>query len=255
MEASSKDTALIWLDRVSKVYSTGGPRGQGIDVVALRNVTLRLDRGELVAIIGASGSGKSTLLNIIGCLDRPTSGSYLLEGEEVAGLSTGALARVRNRKIGFVFQSYNLLPRQTALDNVALPLIYSGIGRRERRRRAAEELERVQLADRAHHRPNELSGGQSQRVAIARALIQRPSILLADEPTGNLDSKTSQEVLEIFRAMNRDTKVTVVIVTHDPQMAAAVPRVIRLSDGEVVEDCRAPERGDSRGGGEGGKNQ
>jgi putative ABC transport system ATP-binding protein len=229
---------LLELKNVAKIYTAGSERGQGIAVAALRNVSLRIERGELLAIVGASGSGKSTLLNILGCLDRPTSGSYLLEGQEVAGLSTAALARIRNQKIGFVFQSYNLLPRQTALDNVALPLVYSGVGRRERRRRAAQELERVQLSDRAHHRPNELSGGQSQRVAIARALIQKPSILLADEPTGNLDSKTSLEILEIFRAMNRDTHVTVVIVTHDLEAAATVPRAIGLSDGEVVEDRR-----------------
>jgi len=244
---SSSDSTLIDLEKVNRVYTASSQRAQGIDVVALRNVSLRIERGELVAIVGASGSGKSTLLNILGCLDRPTSGSYRLEGQEVARLSTAALARIRNQKIGFVFQSYNLLPRQTALDNVALPLVYSGVGRRERRRLAARELERVQLSDRAHHRPNELSGGQSQRVAIARALIQRPSILLADEPTGNLDSKTSLEIVEIFRTMNRDTHVTVVIVTHDLDAVAPVPRTIKLSDGEVVEDQRVPGEGGSSG--------
>ncbi|MBI4605930.1 MAG: ABC transporter ATP-binding protein, partial [Planctomycetes bacterium] len=170
---------MIELDGVTKIYAAGGRAGLEVEVVALRDVTLRIERGEHVAVTGASGSGKSTLLNILGCLDRPTRGLYRLDGEEVSALSDAALAGTRNRKIGFVFQSYNLLPRQTALDNVALPLIYSGVGRRERRRRAAEELARVQLQDRAHHRPNQLSGGQSQRVAIARALIQSPSILLA----------------------------------------------------------------------------
>ena len=183
-------------------------------------------------------------LNILGC---PTGPRPALppDGEEVSSLSDANLARVRNKKIGFVFQSYNLLPRQTAIDNVALPLIYSGVGRRERRRRATAELERVQLIDRAHHRPNQLSGGQSQRVAIARALIQKPSILLADEPTGNLDSKTGLEVLEIFHALNREMGVTVVIVTHDNSVASTARRRIRLGDGELIEDV-AQARGTGR---------
>lgn len=237
--ASTGLDAMIELEDVRRVYAMGGKVGPAIEVVALKNVSLPLDSGEFVAITGASGSGKSTLLNILGCLDRPTSGTYRLDGEEVSGLSDAALARIRNRKIGFVFQSYNLLPRQSALDNVALPLVYSGVGRTERRRRAAEELERVQLQDRAHHRPNELSGGQSQRVAIARALIQKPSILLADEPTGNLDSNTSREILDMFHAMNRETGVTVLLVTHDDEVAGAIPRVIRLEDGQVIEDRRS----------------
>jgi putative ABC transport system ATP-binding protein len=177
-------------------------------------------------------------MNIIGCLDRLTSGSYRLDGEDVTRLSDASLARIRNKKIGFVFQSFNLLPRQTALDNVALPLIYGGVRRRERRARAAAVLERLALRERAHHRPNQLSGGQLQRVAIARALVQEPAILLADEPTGNLDSRTSQEILDIFRAMNEETGVTVVVVTHDPAVASRARRVIRLLDGQVVEDAR-----------------
>jgi putative ABC transport system ATP-binding protein len=231
---------MIELEGVSRVYAAGGRGGLAVEVAALRGVNLSVASGEFIAITGASGSGKSTLLNILGCLDRPTTGVYRLDGEEVSSLSDANLARVRNKKIGFVFQSYNLLPRQTAIDNVALPLIYSGVGRRERRRRATAELERVQLIDRAHHRPNQLSGGQSQRVAIARALIQKPSILLADEPTGNLDSKTGLEVLEIFHALNREMGVTVVIVTHDNLVAATARRRIRLADGELVEDVAQP---------------
>lgn len=231
---------MIEVERISRVYYASESNGISADVYALREVSLRIDKGEFVALTGASGSGKSTLLNILGCLDRPSTGVYRLDGEEVSGLSDAALARVRNQQIGFVFQSYNLLPRQTALDNVALPLIYGGVSRRERRRRAAVELERVQLADRAQHRPNQLSGGQSQRVAIARALIQNPSIILADEPTGNLDSRTGKEILEVFQALNAERGVTVVIVTHDPRVAASARRVIRLGDGQVVEDSAAP---------------
>jgi putative ABC transport system ATP-binding protein len=241
---ASRETSpapLIDLAGVGKVYGSG--KDDEPAVVALRNVSLTIDRGEILAIVGASGSGKSTLLNIIGCLDRPTMGTYRLEGQEVSNLSTSELARVRNRKIGFVFQSYNLLPRQTALDNVALPLVYGRVGRRERRKRAAVELDRVQLKDRMHHRPNQLSGGQSQRVAIARALIQNPSILLADEPTGNLDSKTGVEILGIFERMNREIGVTIIMVTHDPVVARAARRLIRLADGEVVEDVAQPGAG------------
>ncbi|HZN59688.1 MAG TPA: ABC transporter ATP-binding protein [Planctomycetota bacterium] len=228
---------MIELERVSKIYAAG-TKGLETEVAALREVNLRVETGEFVAVTGASGSGKSTLLNILGCLDRPTSGVYRLDGEEVSRLSDTALAGIRNRRIGFVFQSYNLLPRQSALDNVALPLIYGGVSRRERRRRAAVELERVQLRERAHHRPNQLSGGQSQRVAIARALIQKPSILLADEPTGNLDSKTGKEILEVFHDLNRQTGVTVILVTHDPVIARTASRIVRLADGEIAEDLR-----------------
>jgi putative ABC transport system ATP-binding protein len=239
----SQGAPVIDLEGVAKVYAAEGSGDFGADVQALRDVNLRIGHGEFVAIVGPSGSGKSTLLNIIGCLDRPSAGSYRLESREVSRLSKAELARVRNRKIGFVFQSYNLLPRHSALDNVALPLVYTGVGRNERRRRAARELERVQLVDRMHHRPNQLSGGQSQRVAIARALIQAPAILLADEPTGNLDSKTGDEILGIFAAMNRDTGVTVIMVTHDPRVAGAARRLIALADGRVVEDRRQDPEG------------
>lgn len=233
---------MIDLEQVSRVYVVGKGSGLFQEVIALKDLSLHIESGEFVAITGTSGSGKSTLLNILGCLDRPTSGSYRLDGLEVSGLSDAALARVRNQKIGFVFQSYNLLPRHTALDNVALPLIYGGVSRKARRRRAEVELERVQLKDRSHHRPNELSGGQSQRVAIARALIQNPSILLADEPTGNLDSRTGREIISIFHELNVSRGVTVIMVTHDPVVAAAARRVIRLADGEIAEDLAQTSR-------------
>lgn len=233
---------MISLEHVSRVYRAGKESGLEADVRALDDISLSIEAGEFVAVTGASGSGKSTLLNVLGCLDRPTSGSYRLDGLEVSTLSDADLARVRNRKIGFVFQSYNLLPRQSALDNVALPLIYSGVSRRERRRRAGLLLERVQLADRRLHRPNQLSGGQSQRVAIARALIQDPSILLADEPTGNLDSRTGKEILGIFHTLCAERGVTVVLVTHDPTVAATAGRSIRLADGKIAEDLVAAPR-------------
>lgn len=233
---------MLQLAKICKSYSTGSAGIDSAEVRALVDVDLVVEDGEVLAITGASGSGKSTLLNVLGCLDRPTSGSYRLDGQEVSSLSDSALAFTRNRKIGFVFQSFNLLPRQTALDNVALPLLYAGVGRRERRLRAAEELERVQLSDRAHHRPNQLSGGQSQRVAIARALVQSPRILLADEPTGNLDSRTAREIIDIFRMMNRETGVTVILVTHDPAVAASAGRLVRLADGRVVQDSLQGER-------------
>jgi len=236
----SGEKPLIEMRKVWRVYRSAEVGSGEADVIALKDIDLTIGHGELVAIMGASGSGKSTLLNILGCLDRPTSGSYLLEGDEVASLGSADLARIRNRKIGFVFQSFHLLPRYSALDNVALPLVYAKVRRSERRRRAKVELQRVDLESRIHHRPNQLSGGQSQRVAIARALVQNPGILLADEPTGNLDSKTSLEILEIFASLNRDRNVTVIMVTHDPIVAAAARRLIRLYDGAVVEDTKTP---------------
>jgi putative ABC transport system ATP-binding protein len=206
----------------------------GTEVVrALDGVSLAIARGEYVAIMGASGSGKSTLLNILGCLDLPTSGQYYLGGEDVASLSQSALALVRGRRVGFVFQTFELLPRATALKNVELPLIYARVPRR--RERAAEALKRVGLGERMSHRPNQLSGGQRQRVAVARALAQQPDILLADEPTGNLDSKTGQEILALFEQLNREGQ-TIVVVTHDASVAGRCRRVIRLSDGRVVSD-------------------
>jgi len=209
-------------------------------VHALRGVTLTIRRNEYVAIMGPSGSGKSTMMNILGCLDTPDAGEYWLNGEEVSQLNDDALARVRNREIGFVFQTFNLLPRASALHNVELPLIYAGLAAGERRIRAEEALTRVGLAERMHHRPNELSGGQRQRVAIARALVNRPSILLADEPTGNLDSTTSEEIMAVFEELHTEGQ-TVVMVTHEPDIAAHAERVITLRDGKVESDRASRE--------------
>jgi putative ABC transport system ATP-binding protein len=204
-------------------------------ILALRGVTLEIHRNEYVAVMGPSGSGKSTMMNVLGCLDTPTAGEYWLNGEEVSRLTDDALARVRNREIGFVFQTFNLLPRATALHNVELPLVYAGVRARERRERAASALERVGLAERMGHRPNELSGGQRQRVAIARALVNQPSILLADEPTGNLDSVTSEEIMEVFAGLHSAGQ-TVIMVTHEPDIAARAQRRIVLRDGQVESD-------------------
>jgi putative ABC transport system ATP-binding protein len=210
----------------------------GSEVVrALRGVDLVVGRNEYVAIMGPSGSGKSTLMNVIGCLDTPTAGEYWLNGTLVSRMSDDQLARVRNKEIGFVFQTFNLLPRATALHNVELPLVYAGVGAEERRRRAKEALERVKLDDRAHHRPNELSGGQRQRVAIARALVNNPSILLADEPTGNLDSTTSAEIMKVFETL-ADQGQTVIMVTHEADIAAHARRVVVIRDGRIASDER-----------------
>jgi putative ABC transport system ATP-binding protein len=209
-------------------------------VHALRGVTLTIRRNEYVAIMGPSGSGKSTMMNILGCLDTPDAGEYWLNGEEVSQLNDDALARVRNREIGFVFQTFNLLPRASALHNVELPLIYAGLASGERRTRAEEALTRVGLAERMHHRPNELSGGQRQRVAIARALVNRPSILLAEEPTGNLDSTTSEEIMAVFEELHTEGQ-TVVMVTHEPDIAAHAERIITLRDGKVESDRASRE--------------
>ena len=226
-------TAVIRVRELTRAYEMGTER-----ILALRGVTLDIARNEYVAIMGPSGSGKSTMMNLLGCLDTPTGGEYWLNGEEVSRLSDDALARVRNREIGFVFQTFNLLPRASALHNVELPLVYAGIGGRERRERALEALTRVGLADRVHHRPNELSGGQRQRVAIARALVNRPSILLADEPTGNLDSVTSEEIMQVFADLHRAGQ-TVIMVTHEPDIAAHAERTVVLRDGRVESDRRA----------------
>ena len=207
------------------------------EIHALRGVAIEIDRGEYVAIMGPSGSGKSTLMNLIGCLDTPTKGSYILNGKEVASMNDDELARIRNEEIGFVFQTFNLLPRATALHNVELPLVYAGISGKLRQERAKEALAKVELTSRASHRPNELSGGQRQRVAIARALVNNPSILLADEPTGNLDSKTGNEIMGVFERLHANGN-TIVLVTHEPDIAAYAHRVIHIRDGQVEKDVR-----------------
>jgi putative ABC transport system ATP-binding protein len=223
-------SAIIRIRDLAREYRMGSEL-----ILALRGVTLEIHRNEYLAIMGPSGSGKSTMMNVLGCLDTPTAGEYWLNGEEVSRLSDDALARVRNREIGFVFQTFNLLPRATALHNVELPLVYAGVRARERRARAAAALERVGLAQRMDHRPNELSGGQRQRVAIARALVNQPSILLADEPTGNLDSVTSEEIMEVFASLHAAGQ-TVIMVTHEPDIAARAARRIVLRDGQVESD-------------------
>ena len=226
-------TATISVHDLTKVYDLGE-----VKVRALRGVTVDIRSGEFVAVIGPSGSGKSTFMHILGCLDRPTSGRYVLDGSDVSTLSKNALAVVRSKKVGFVFQGFNLLPRTSALDNVELPLLYSGNGLRgrDRHRRAQEVLTAVGLADRAGHHPNQLSGGQQQRVAIARALINRPAILLADEPTGNLDSRTSIEVMDIFQKLNTERGITVLLITHEQDIAEYGTRIIAFRDGRIVSD-------------------
>jgi putative ABC transport system ATP-binding protein len=224
--------ALIALEQITKVYVMGEE-----ELRALKGVDLTIAAGEFLAIMGTSGSGKSTLMNILGCLDRPSSGRYWLEGQDVAVLDRDALAEIRNRTIGFVFQSFNLLRRTSALENVELPLLYAGIGGRERAKRAGEALEKVGLGERKNHYPNQLSGGQQQRVAIARALVNQPRIILADEPTGNLDSRTSVEVMALFQELGA-SGITVALVTHEPDIAAYADRVVVVKDGMVISDVR-----------------
>lgn len=225
---------VIAVQGVTKVYAMGD-----IEVQALRGVDVEIWPGEMVAVMGPSGSGKSTLMNVIGCLDVPTEGTYKLDGVDVSKLKDSQLAEIRCRKIGFVFQSFNLLPRTTARANVELPLIYAGIGGRQRRKRAEEMLRLVGLGERLDHKPNELSGGQQQRVAIARALTNDPAMILADEPTGNLDTKTSIEIMELFQRLNREQGITIVFVTHEPEIATYCQRIIHVRDGVVERDERS----------------
>lgn len=233
--AGDSDLPVVALREIRKTYQMGD-----VEVQALVSVDLDIWPGEMIAIMGPSGSGKSTLMNIIGCLDVPTLGTYEIDGQNVSRMKDDELAAIRCKKIGFVFQNFNLLPRTTALANVELPLVYAGVSGRERRRRAEESLRLVGLGERMHHKPNELSGGQQQRVAIARALINRPSMILADEPTGNLDTRTSIEILELFQRLNEQQGITVVFVTHNPETADYVERVVRIRDGAIEKDERRP---------------
>ncbi|MBM3935774.1 MAG: ABC transporter ATP-binding protein [Sphingomonadales bacterium] len=226
-----QSNTLISLHGIQRLYIMGEET-----IYALRGIDLQINRNEYVALMGPSGSGKSTLMNLIGCLDSPSSGSYWLNGQDIAGISDNRLAEIRNREIGFVFQMFNLLPRLTALDNVALPLVYAGVSELERRERAHEVLKQVGLQDRVGHRPNELSGGQRQRVALARALVNKPSLILADEPTGNLDSRTSVEIMEMFAAIHALGN-TIVLVTHEEDIARHAHRMVRLRDGSIESDA------------------
>ncbi len=227
---------IIRLEHINKIYHPGEN-----EIRALSDVSLTVHKGEFVAIVGQSGSGKSTLMNLLGCLDTPTDGAYILEGSDVSTLSDQQLSAIRNRQIGFIFQGFNLIPSLTALENVELPLIYRGVGREERRRAARESLERVGLSNRMRHRPAEMSGGQQQRVAIARAIAAHPPILLADEPTGNLDSTSGADVMDILRSLNRDGH-TVILITHDSGIAATIDRVVHIQDGQIISDgTRVPD--------------
>ena len=230
-DASSGDARIIVTRDLTKVYEMGSE-----ELVAVNGVSLEVERGDFVALVGPSGSGKSTFMNMLGCLDRPTRGTYLLGGRDVSRLNADELANARNRLIGFVFQGFNLLSRTTARENVELPLLYSAVAAQARGQRALAALRSVGLVDRADHRPNELSGGQQQRVAIARALVNNPVLILADEPTGNLDSRSSADILALFSELNRERGITVVLVTHDPTIAAQARRIVSFRDGRVVED-------------------
>lgn len=231
---------IIRMEGIGKIYDTGK-----VQVEALKNVNLCIDKGEFVAVMGPSGSGKSTLMNIIGCLDRATSGHYELDGVNISDLDDTELARIRNKKIGFVFQSFNLLPKMNALQNVELPVIYAGAGKKERREKAVEALNKVGLLDRMDHRPNELSGGQKQRVAIARALVNDPTIILADEPTGNLDTASGEDIMAVFQELNREG-VTIVLVTHEPDIAEHTRRIVRFRDGMLISDEKVEDPIDAR---------
>ncbi len=223
---------MIKLNGISKVYQTGE-----VEVRALDNIDLHIKKGEFTAIMGSSGSGKSTMMNILGCLDTATHGSYVLDGHQVEGLKDDNLASIRNKKIGFIFQSFNLLPKLSAVENVELPMIYARVSKKKRRQKALEALSKVGLEDRAYHKPNELSGGQRQRVAIARALVNDPAILLADEPTGNLDSKSEEEIMNIFKNLNNDG-VTIIMVTHEPSLGKECKRRVIFRDGKIIDDIK-----------------
>jgi len=231
---------VIELDHIHKTYSMGD-----VEVHALRGVSLTIQKGEFVAIMGTSGSGKSTMMNIIGCLDRPTRGTYELDGQDVSQLSTDDRADIRSQKLGFVFQGFNLLSRTSAIENVELPMLYAGIDSHERQKRAKEALEAVGLVGREQNHPNQLSGGQQQRVAIARALVNRPALILADEPTGNLDSRTSVEVMEIFQRLNREQGITLVLVTHEPDISEYAQRVVVFKDGKIKKDYEIENQRDA----------
>lgn len=230
-ESTKSETPIVRVRDIRKTYFVGE-----VSVPAVRGMSLEIYHGELVAIMGPSGSGKSTLMHVLGALDRADRGQYWLDGIEISELSKRQLSRIRNEKLGFVFQSFNLLARTTVLDNVALPLTYAGVGRRERRRRAAEMLDRVGLADRSHHHTNQLSGGQQQRVAIARSLVTEPVLLLADEPTGNLDSRTGNEIMALMQHLNEDDGLTIILVTHEPEISQFARRVIAVKDGLIASD-------------------